>query len=143
MEFQNVSSGEPWQIAGAANGILETEGEYKMGQTWWWKHQVFHANATVRHNKSTIRSLMDNNGVETFKHEEKSAISWEAFKDKLGVSEFSHIYFDLSDLIQLVDNLDGLVTPFQQWEVDIIIKELKSGKSLDSDGFNSDFMKKC
>jgi hypothetical protein len=58
------------------------------------------------------------------------------------VSEFSHIYFDLSDLIQPVGNLDGLMSPFQQGEIDIIIKVLKSGKSPGPDGFNSDFMKK-
>jgi hypothetical protein len=50
--------------------------------------------------------------------------------------------FDLSDLIQLVANLKGLVAPFQHDEVDNIVKELKSGKSPGPDGFNDDFMKK-
>jgi hypothetical protein len=46
-----------------------------------------------------------------------------------------------SDLIQPVANLEGLVVPFQHNEVDIIFKELKTGKSPGPDGFNSDFMK--
>jgi hypothetical protein len=55
---------------------------------------------------------------------------------------FLIFFFDLSDLIQLVANLKGLVAPFQHDEVDNIVKELKSGKSLGPDGFNNDFMKK-
>jgi hypothetical protein len=78
-----------------------------------------------------------------FKHEDKAAIIWEAFKDIIGVSELSHIFFDLRDLIQLVANLEGLVAPFQHEEIDSIVKELKSSKSPGPDGFNSDFMKKC
>jgi hypothetical protein len=61
--------------------------------------KFFHTNATIRHNKSTIKSLMDQHGVEIFKHEDKAHIIWEAFKDRLGVSEFSHIFFDIIDLI--------------------------------------------
>jgi hypothetical protein len=59
------------------------------------------------------------------------------------VSEFSHIFFDLSDLIQPVANLKGLVAPFQHDEVNNIVTELKSGKSPSPDGFNNDFIKKC
>jgi hypothetical protein len=36
--------------------------------------KFFHANATIIHNKSTIKSLKDQNGVEIFKHEDKATI---------------------------------------------------------------------
>jgi hypothetical protein len=42
-----------------------------------------------------------------------------------------------------VGDLDGLVEPFSQEEIDIIIKDLKSDKSPGLDGFNTDFMKNC
>jgi hypothetical protein len=112
-----------------------------MGHTRRWEHQFFHAIATVKHNKSNIRSLKDNNVTEIFKHEEKALIIWEAFRDRLGVSEFPNIHSELNGLIQPV-NLDCLVEPFQQGKMDSIIKELKSGKSPGLDGFNTDFMKK-
>jgi hypothetical protein len=36
--------------------------------------KFYHDNTTIRHNKSTIKSLKDQNGVEIFKHEDKAAI---------------------------------------------------------------------
>jgi hypothetical protein len=39
--------------------------------------------------------------------------------------------------------LEDLVNPFTTEEIDGIIKELKSDKSPDPDGFNTDFMKRC
>jgi hypothetical protein len=47
--------------------------EYKWTKIGDDNTKFFHANATVKHNKSTIRSLKGNNGVELFKHEEKVA----------------------------------------------------------------------
>jgi hypothetical protein len=32
-------------------------------------------------------------------HEEKVELLWEAYKQKLGTSKFSHIYFDLNTLL--------------------------------------------
>jgi hypothetical protein len=41
--------------------------------------------------------LKDRNGNEKFAHEEKATIIWEAFKDRLGSSEFTQIHFNLSE----------------------------------------------
>jgi hypothetical protein len=51
--------------------------------------------------------------------------------------------YDLQSLIQPVDNLESLVEPFSHEEVDNVIQNLKTGKSLGFDGFDTDFMKKC
>jgi hypothetical protein len=69
----------------------------------------FHANATIRHNKNAIMILKNKDGLEKTAHEDKAAIIWEAFKERMGSSEFTGIYFDLAGLIQSVDNLEDLV----------------------------------
>jgi hypothetical protein len=102
-----------------------------------------HSTATIRKNKNGIRSLLNDQGIETFDHETKASILWESFKDRLGVSEFTHMYFDLSILLHRTIDLDVLEGPFTHEEINGIIKELSSEKSPGPDGFNSDFMKRC
>jgi hypothetical protein len=53
------------------------------------------------------------------------------------------MYFDLSSLLNRVDNLDDLALPFSKEEIDDVIRGLPIGKSPGPDGFNTDFMKKC
>jgi hypothetical protein len=57
-----------------------------------------------------------------------AAIIWEAFKDGMGTSEFTEMYFDLVDLIQHVDNLDDLIAPFTNEEIDNIVKNCNTPK---------------
>jgi hypothetical protein len=87
--------------------------------------------------------LKNKDGLETTSHEDKAAIIWEAFKERMGSSEFTDIYYDLDDLIQPMDNLEDLTTPFSKEQIDSIVKNLQSRKSPGPDGFNSDFIKKC
>jgi hypothetical protein len=61
--------------------------------------KFFHANATVRHNKNSIMVLKNSEGQERCSHEDKTAILWEAYKERLGPSEFTQIYFDLNELL--------------------------------------------
>jgi hypothetical protein len=63
------------------NKLLEQQRVYwkQRGNIKWAKlgdenTKFFHANATIIHNKSTIKSLKDQNGVEIFKHEDKATI---------------------------------------------------------------------
>jgi hypothetical protein len=58
---------------------------------------IFHSTATINHNRNAIMMLKDRNGNEKFAHEEKATIIWEAFKDRLGSSEFTQIHFNLSE----------------------------------------------
>jgi hypothetical protein len=105
--------------------------------------KFFHANATIRHNKNAIMVLKNKDGHEKFTHEDKTVIIWEAFKERMGTSEFTEIYFDLNDLVQPVDNPEDLVAPFSNEKIDNIVKNLPTGKSPGPYGFNSDFIKRC
>jgi hypothetical protein len=53
------------------------------------------------------------------------------------------MHFDLDTLLTLIDDLDSLVLPFSNEEIDEVVKNLKRDKSPRPDGFNTDFMKKC
>jgi hypothetical protein len=68
---------------------------------------------------------------------------WEAYKLRLGTSEFSHMYFDLHNLLSMDENLGSLEAPFLQEGIESIIQDLPSDKSPGLDGFNGEFLKKC
>jgi hypothetical protein len=76
--------------------------------------KFFHSTATIRKNKNGIRSLIDDQGLEKFGHDEKASILWESFRSRLGVSEFTHMYIDLPSLLHRTDNLHILEEPFSQ-----------------------------
>jgi hypothetical protein len=76
-------------------------------------------------------------------HEEKTQILWESFKEWLGQSEFSQIYFELETLLTPIDDMDFLVHPFTHEEIDDVVRNLKTDKSPGPNGLNLDFMKMC
>jgi hypothetical protein len=88
-------------------------------------------------------SLKNEDGVIVKKHEEKANILWNSYKDKLGTSEFTHMYFNLNELLQTEIDLEDLVNPFTHEDINDIVMGLPSGKLSWHDGFNIDFMKKC
>jgi hypothetical protein len=103
----------------------------------------FHANVTIRHSKNYIRSLQDGNGVAKVQHEGKALLLWESFKESLGQSEYLNMHFDLEAPLMPIDDIETLVLPFSNEEIDDVVRNLKIDKSPGSDGFNTDFMKKC
>jgi hypothetical protein len=66
----------------------------------------------------------DRNGHEVFNHEGKGSIIWEACKERLGMTEFSQMHFNLSEILEPVGNLEHLIEPFTTEEIDSIIKNL-------------------
>jgi hypothetical protein len=64
-------------------------------------------------------------------------------QEQTGTSQQTFMVFNLSSLIQPIDNLSELEHPFSCQEIDQIIKCLPSNKSLGPDGFNINFVKKC
>ena len=61
----------------------------------------------------------------------------------MGISANPPMLFDLANLIASVDSLQDLVEPFQQMEIDLIVKRMPTDKAPGPDGFNGLFMKKC
>jgi hypothetical protein len=60
----------------------------------------------------------------------------------MGTSNFTHIYLNLEDYLQPCSDLESLVLPFSNEEINDIVKNLPSDKPTALDGFNMDFMKK-
>jgi RNase P/RNase MRP subunit POP5 len=74
------------------------------GKVKWVKEgdvgtRFFHAHATIRHRKNLIATLKDSMGNFKSTHEEKVDILWNSFKDRLGVTEFSKMQFNLTELL--------------------------------------------
>jgi hypothetical protein len=105
--------------------------------------RFFHAHATIKHRKNSFATLTDENGIIHYEHEHKSGLLWDAFKCRLGSSDFSGIDFDLPELLIRNEELHELDTPFTKLEIDNIIKSLPLDKSSGLDGFNTNFIKKC
>jgi hypothetical protein len=103
----------------------------------------FHANASMRLRKNSITSLMDDNGLEHFLHDEKAQLPWDAFKGRMGTSEFTHLYYDLGSLLAMDDDLAALEAPFSKEEIDSINANLPNNRSPGPDGFTGEFIKKC
>ena len=92
---------------------------------------------------NTIASLTDDNGTSFSEHDQKENLLWNAFKARLGTSDFLENVFDLLNLINMQDGLQWLDSPFTKQEIDSIIAALPSDKSSGPNGFNTNFIKKC
>jgi hypothetical protein len=93
--------------------------------------KFFHANATIRHRQNTILSLQADDGQMITSHGAKERILWESYKQRLGTSDFTHIFFYLQELLVRIENLEALEEPFTKEEIDAIIKELPTDKYRD------------
>jgi len=131
-------------------GLLEKQRVYwkQRGSIKWVKMgdagtKFFHANATMKYRKNLISELVAEDGSVTSDHREKERMLWEDFKLRLGVSECSGLLFDPVYFIHGEVNLETLELPFQQEEIDSIIRKLPNDKSPGPDGFNNEFLKKC
>lgn len=105
--------------------------------------EFFHANASIKNNKNTITMLGGDLGRELFEHEAKAQLISLAFKERLGILEFSGINIDLASLLHPAQNLERLQGEFTREEINKVIMDLPNQKSLGPDGFNGDFLKKC
>lgn len=97
--------------------------------------------ATIEHKKNFIVSLLDSEGNYIIDHEQKASHLWNAFKERMGISEFIGISYDLSDLLVRHD-LDGMDNAFSDEEIEMVIKTLPNNHAPGPDGFNGLFIKK-
>ncbi|KAG2656100.1 hypothetical protein PVAP13_1KG055054 [Panicum virgatum] len=105
--------------------------------------KFFHSAATERYRINTISSLQLPSGNLVVGHNEKAALLWEAFKERMGQSDNPEMLFDLSALITGFQNLDSLMEPFTKEEIDDIVKSIPADRAPGPDGFNGFFLKKC
>ena len=105
--------------------------------------KFFHANASIKFKRNLITTLENSEGDIVTEHNAKADLIWDSFKDRLGVSSFQGMNFDLPALIQPDLDLSFLVNPFSKEEIDVVVKHLPSDKAPGPDGFNTDFLKKC
>jgi hypothetical protein len=61
--------------------------------------KFFHTTTTIRRNKKSNMVLKVGNGIDKFNYEDKTHLPWEAFKERLGTSEFNQMHIDLSAFI--------------------------------------------
>jgi hypothetical protein len=87
--------------------------------------------------------LQNDEGIILSRHEEKAQLLCEVYKDRLGETEFTHMYFDLHSLLNASDDLHSLEDPFLKEGIDENVANLPSDKFLGPDGFNEDFLRKC
>jgi hypothetical protein len=138
--------------------IVSSHLEQLLEQQWtYWKQRgtinwvkfrdectaFFHANASIRHRINFVALLFDSSGTELTQHEAKVDLLWQAYKERMGSSEFSHMYFDLPTILTLDNILGDLERPFSKEEIEKIISELQNNKSPGPNGFNREFIKKC
>jgi hypothetical protein len=105
--------------------------------------KFFQAAATERYRINTITSIESDEGATFTGHEEKAAVLWEAYKNRMGRTESPQMLFDLDNLIQAQEITEDLISPFTTDEIDDIIKKMPPDKAPGPDGFNGCFLKSC
>jgi hypothetical protein len=127
----------------------------RMQQTYWKQRftqrfvqlgdentKFFHAMATERYRRNNISQILNSDGSMVTDHQEKSLMFWEEFRKRLGVTVQTEMQFDLGSLVQEIQELDDLCSPFEREEIEAIVVEFPTDKALGPDGFNGYFVKK-
>jgi hypothetical protein len=104
--------------------------------------KVFHAMATYSNRKNHISQLFLENDDCLSQHHEKAEDLWSSYKNRLGISAFELIHFNLSDFIH-PHRLPVLDNPFSPEEIKDALSDMPSDHAPGPDGFNGMFMKKC
>lgn len=103
----------------------------------------FYIMATAAHKRNFIIGLTDHNGFIVSDHEQKANLLWNSFRNRMGVSEFTDIYYDLSSIINTVALPNTLDSDFSTQEIDNVIRSLPNEHAPGPDGFSGIFIKNC
>lgn len=117
-----------------------TENRIKLGDECT---KFFHAMATITFRRNTITQLRNEDGLWVEDHEGKAGIIWNSFRGRMGVSESPAMLYDLHSLISTQEDLECLIDPFTNEEIDGIVKRMPMDKAPGPDGFNGFFLKRC
>lgn len=89
-----------------------------------------------------ISSITTHEGILLMDHEQKAGLLWESFKDRLGISEYVGISYNLISFLQS-HQLEFLSEDFDESEIDAVISSLPRNHIPGPDGFNGLFIRKC
>lgn len=132
------------------NQLLDQQRTYwrQRGKIKWIKEgdagtKLFHATTTLNYRNNLISQLQKDNSEIVYNHFDKDKVLWEAFKERLGQSEFKDIVFSLGSFLDSSTDLAWLEDPFTREEIDSVVRNLPNNKAPGLDGFNNEFTKKC
>lgn len=101
---------------------------------------LFQAMATYSYRRKYITNLSLEDGSVVSDHEQKAMALWISYKERLGVSEFSAMAYDLASLLHVVD-LPGLDEPFSMDEISAVLKDMPGDHAPGPNGFNGAFLR--
>jgi hypothetical protein len=104
--------------------------------------KLFQAMATysMRRNLISFFSLAD--GTIVSDHNQMAGLLWSSYKERLGVSDFTEISYELAELIQPSD-IPSMDEPFSMEKILAVLKDMPSDHAPGLDCFNGAFFKKC
>ena len=82
--------------------------------------------ASERMRINNIASLTNDMGFIVEDHAGKEALTFNAFKQRLGSASRHDMKFDLHRIIKKVEGLEELTTPFTHKEIDRVVRETPS-----------------
>lgn len=83
--------------------------------------KFFHADATVKFRGNFITQLRDEQGTIVTEHSDKANLIWQAFKERLGSSDYMNTSYDLASHFVNPPDLSSLVQPFSKQEIDSVV----------------------
>lgn len=86
--------------------------------------------ATTSFRRNSISQLTLSDGTQVHDHASKAPLLWHFFKERMGISYFLNMFFDLTQLITLAYVLEPLVVSFSTEEIDNVIIGLPPDKAL-------------
>jgi hypothetical protein len=91
--------------------------------------------ATISHKRNFIVFVTNSEDSIVTDHDQKANLLWSSFKQRLGVSEFSSMVFNLSSLLT-EHNLQVLDADLSQEKNDMVIKNIPNNHAPGPYGFN-------
>lgn len=104
--------------------------------------KFFHGMATISYRRNSISQLQNEQGAWISDHQGKAGLLWSSFKSRMGQTSNPNMLFDLSSMIEPVEGLEFLSSPFLPEEINATVQKMPPDKAPGPDGFNGLFLKK-
>src|SRR4051812_10875776 len=91
---------------------------------------------TKRHRRNGVASLTLPDGTTCSDHDGLAKAFYVSFKNIMGVATVIQMGFDLSNLLTPVEGLEVLIKPFENEEIDVVVKHMPIDKARVAYGFN-------